>query len=98
VNPKELQKKLTDISSSIGILNQNFAENNELNCADSEFSRRETRLRGADFATDRTKPFSIDVSSSKVLRSNHRRRVAPSDPSPIKPSGKIQVLCVRPEK
>jgi hypothetical protein len=69
-----------------------------LNCAESEFSKRETRNRllGADIATDQTKPFNTDVSPRKVFRSNHRRRVAPSDPSLIKPSGQIQV--VRPKK
>jgi hypothetical protein len=89
---------LQDISSVIGILNQNFNENNELNRAESEFSMRETRngLLSADIATVQTKPFNTDVSPRKVFRSNHRRRVAPSDPSLIKPSGKI--LVVRPEK
>jgi hypothetical protein len=37
------------------------------------------------------KPFNTDVSPRKVSRSNHRRRIAPSDPSPMKPSGQIQV-------
>ena len=41
----EWQNKWIDISSSIGILNQNFAENNELNRAESEFSKREPRYR-----------------------------------------------------
>ena len=73
-------------------------KNNELNCAESEFSKRGTRnwLLGADIATDQTKPSNTEVSPRKVFRSNHRRRVAPSDPSLIKPSGQIQV--VRPEK
>jgi len=72
--------------------------NNKLNYAESELSKRETRekLLGADIATDQTKPFNNDVSPRKVFRSNHRRRVAPSDPSLIKPSNQIQV--VRPEK
>ena len=96
--PNEWQNKWIDISSPIGILNQNFAENNELSCAESEFSKRGTRnwLLGADIATDQTKPSNTEVSPRKVFRSNHRRRVAPSDPSLIKPSGQIQV--VRPEK
>jgi hypothetical protein len=71
-----------------------------LDCTDSEakFSKRETRnwLLGADFATDQTKQFNTDVSLRKVFRSNHIRRVAPSDPSMITPSGQIQVL--RPDK
>jgi len=81
----------------IGILNQNYAENNELNRAKSEFSKPETRNRllGVDIATDQTKPFNTDVSSRKVFRSNHRR-VVPSDPSLIKSSGRIQVAS--PEK
>ena len=35
-------------------LNQDFTENNELNCAKSKFSKHETRNRllGADVATD----------------------------------------------
>jgi hypothetical protein len=73
-------------------------KNNELNCAESDFSKRETRngLLGADIETDQTKPFNTEVSSRKDFRSNHRRRVAPSDQSLIKPSRKIQVA--RPEK
>ena len=96
--PNEWQNKWIDISSNIGILNQNFAENNEFNCAESEPSTRKARNRllGADIATDQTKPFNTDVSPRKLFRSNHRRRVAPSDPSLIRPSGQIQV--VRPEK
>ena len=88
-----------NISSSIGILNQNFAVNNESKCAESEFSKRETRnrLRDADIATDQTKPFNADVSPRNVLRSNHRRKVAPSDPSLIKPSGG-QIQEMRPKK
>jgi hypothetical protein len=71
---------------------------NELNCTESELSKRETRngLLGADNATDQTKAFNTEVSPRKVFRSNHRRRVAPSDPSLIKPSGQNQVA--RPEK
>jgi hypothetical protein len=51
----------------MGILNQNFAENNELSRAESEFSKRETRKRlfDADIATDQTKPFNTDVSPRK---------------------------------
>ena len=72
--------------------------NNELNYAESQLKKRETRNRllGADIATDQTKPFNTDVFPRKVFRSNHRRRVAPSDPSLIRPSNQIQV--VRPEK
>jgi hypothetical protein len=50
---------------------------------------------GADIATDQTKPFNADVSRRKVFRSNHRRRVAPCDPSQIKPNSQTGV--VRPE-
>ena len=82
----------------MGILNQNFAENNELNRAESEFSKREprNRLLGADITTDQIKPFNTDDSPRKVLRSNHRKRAAPSDLSLIEPSGQIQL--VRSEK
>jgi hypothetical protein len=68
-----------------------------LNCAESEFSKPETRNRllGVDIATDQTKPFNTDVSPRKVFRSNHRR-VVPSDPSLIKSSGRIQIAS--PEK
>jgi hypothetical protein len=38
-----MTEQTIDIASSIGILNQNFAENNELNRVESEFSKRETR-------------------------------------------------------
>jgi hypothetical protein len=73
-------------------------KNNEMNCAESHFSKRGTRNRllGTDIATDQTKPFNTEVSPRKLIRSNHRRRVAPSDSSMIKPSGKIQL--VSPEK
>jgi hypothetical protein len=50
--------------------------------------KREMGLFGADMATDRTNTFNTAVSPRKVFRSNHRKRVAPSDPSLIKPSGK----------
>jgi hypothetical protein len=68
-----------------------------LNRIESDFQKRETRNRllGADSATDQTNPFNTDVSQEKSS-SKHRKRVAPSDPSVIKPSGQIQV--VRPEK
>jgi hypothetical protein len=61
------------------ILNQNFKEEIELNCAESEFSKRETRNRllDADIATDQTKPFNTGVSPRKVFRSNHKRSAAP---------------------
>jgi hypothetical protein len=54
---------------SIGILNQNFAKNNELNRVKAEFSKRETRnrLHGADIATDQTKLFNTDVSPRTVF-------------------------------
>ena len=81
------------------ILNhQNLAENNELNRAESEFSIREprNRLLGADITTEQIKPFKTDVSARIVLRRNHRRRAALSDPSLIEPSGQIQLA--RPEK
>jgi hypothetical protein len=76
-------------------------KNNELNCTEFELSKRETKngLLDADiasFATDPTKTFKTEVSPRKVFRSNHRRRVAPSDPSLIKPSCQNQVA--RPEK
>jgi hypothetical protein len=78
----------------------NFAENNESNCAEYEFSKRETRKRllgnKVGIVTDQTKPFNTEVAPRKVFRSNHRWSVAPSDPSLIKPSGQIQ--AVRPEK
>jgi hypothetical protein len=77
------------MASSIGILNQTLLKNNELNCTESELSKREmrNRLLGADIATDQTRTFNTEVSPRYVLISNHRRRVAPSDPSLIKPSG-----------
>jgi len=64
---KEWQNNWIDISSSIGILYQNFAENNEMYRAESEFSKRETRNRlpGADIATDQTKTFITDNSPRK---------------------------------
>jgi hypothetical protein len=37
-----------------------------------------------------------DVIPKKIFKSNHRRRIAPSDPSLIKPSGQIQ--AVHPDK
>jgi hypothetical protein len=45
----------------------NFAEKNELNRVESNFSKRKTRNRllGADIATDQTKPFNPGVSSKK---------------------------------
>jgi hypothetical protein len=68
---------------------------NEFNCTESELSKHETRngLIGADIATDQTKTFNTEVSPRKVFRTNHRRRVAPSDPSRIKPSGYNQITC-----
>jgi hypothetical protein len=73
-------------------------KNNESNCTESELSNPETRngLLGVDIATDQTKTFNTEVSPRKVFRSNHRRRIAPSDPSLIKPSCQKQVA--RPEK
>jgi hypothetical protein len=48
-------------------------EDNALNCAESEFSKRETAAwRDADTATDQTKPFNTDVSPRKVFRSNRK--------------------------
>jgi len=69
-----------------------------LDCAESELSKRETKngLLGAENVTDQTKPFNTEVSPRKVFRSNHKRRVAKSDPSLIKPSGQIQ--AARPQK
>ena len=80
-----MTEKKIDISSSIGMLNKNLLKKNEFNCDDSEFLKRETRdgLLGADIASGQTKPFNTEVSPRKVFRSNHRRRVAPSDPSMI---------------
>jgi hypothetical protein len=65
---------------------------NELNCTESELSKPETKngLLGTDIATDQTKIFNTEVSPRKVFRSNHRRRVAPSNPSLIKPRGQIK--------
>jgi hypothetical protein len=62
---------------------------NELNCTESELSKPETKngLLDADIATDQTKTFKTEVSPRKGFRSNHRRRVAPSDSLLIKPSG-----------
>ncbi len=62
MNPKNDRTIEFDISSSIGILYQNFAENNEIYRAESKFSKRETRNRlpGADIATDQTKTFNTD--------------------------------------
>ena len=78
----------------------NTSQNNELNYAESELSKRETRNRllGADIATDQTKPLNTDVSPRKVFRNNLRRRVAPSDPSLIKPSNQIQVVRLKKPK
>jgi hypothetical protein len=62
------------IASSIGILNQSLLKNSELNCTESELSKRETRngLLGADIATDQTKTFNTEVSPRKIFRSNYR--------------------------
>jgi hypothetical protein len=75
-------------------------KNNELNCTQSEPSNPETKngLHGADIATDRTKSFNTKVSLRKVFRSNHRRRVAPSDPSLTKLSCQNQVACPKKPK
>jgi hypothetical protein len=75
-------------------------KNDELNCTESELSKPETRngLPGADIATDQTKTFNTELSPRKVFRSNHRRRLAPPDPSLIKPRGKNQVARPWPEK
>jgi hypothetical protein len=72
------------LESSIKTLLKNY----ELNCTESELSKSETvnGLLGSDIATDHTKTFNTEESPRKVFRSNHRRRVAPSDPSLIKPS------------
>jgi hypothetical protein len=65
-----------------------------MDCAKSEISKCETKngLLGADMVKDQTKPFSTEVSQRKVFRSNHRRKVATSDPSLIKPSSQIPVV------
>jgi hypothetical protein len=65
-------------------------KNIELNCTESELSKRETRngLFGADIATDQTNPFNTEV--FPVFTSNQKIRVAPSDPSLIKPCGQKQ--------
>jgi len=43
LEPNEWQKRRINVQSSVGNLNQNCAEKNELNCTESEFSKRETR-------------------------------------------------------
>ncbi len=49
-------------------------------------------------ATDQTKPFNTELSPRKVFRSNHRRRVAPSDPSMIKLSGQKVARLEKPKR
>ncbi len=56
-----------------------------------ELLKRETRkgLLGADILTVQTNPFNTEVSSWNVFKSNHRRRLSPSDSSLIKLSCQI---------
>jgi hypothetical protein len=97
---KKWQNKSLGKLSSIRILNKNSLKIMNWIASNLNFKvqTRETRNRllGADIATDKKKPFNTNVPPRKVFRSNHRRKVEPSDPSLIKPSGQIQL--VRPKK